>query len=82
MLSSDQFNQNDLLLPSFKTFIESLCGSNRNEGIHGQISFGSIFEQRGLCIAHSSLANPKPRSRVCFSDGYITRNSVADPRNF
>ncbi len=82
MLFSDQFNQNNLLLPSFKTFIESLCGSIRNEGIRGQRSFGSMFEQHGLRIAHPSLANLKPGSRTFFSDGYITRNSVADPGNF
>jgi hypothetical protein len=74
MLSSDQLNQNDLSFPSFKTSIESLCESNRNEGIRGQTSFGSIFEQHGLGVAYPSLANPKPGSRTYFSGGYITRN--------
>ncbi len=75
MLSSDQLNQNDLSHPSFRTSIESLCGSNRNDGIRGPTSFGTIFEQHGLGIAYPSLANPKPGSRTFFSGGYIIRHS-------
>ncbi|CAF0990700.1 unnamed protein product [Rotaria sordida] len=74
MLSSDQLNQNDLLDPSFQTSIESLCGSNRNECIRGQTSFGSIFEQHGLGVTYPSLTNPKPGSRVFFHGGYIIKN--------
>jgi hypothetical protein len=75
MLSGDQLNQNDLSHPSFKTSIESLCGSNRNEGIRGPASFGTIFERYGLGIAYPSLTNPKPGSRTFFSGGYIIRRS-------
>ncbi|CAF0759812.1 unnamed protein product [Rotaria sordida] len=74
MLSSDQLNQNDLSNPSFQTSIESLCGSNRNECIRGQTSFGSIFEQHGLGVTYPSLTNPKPGSRVFFHGGYIIKN--------
>jgi len=74
MLSGDQLNQNDLSHPSFKTSIESLCGSNRNEGIRGQTSFGSIFEQHELGVAYPSFTNPKPGSRTFFSGGYIIQN--------
>jgi hypothetical protein len=74
MLTSDQLNQNDLSHSSFKTSIESLCRSNRNECIRGQISFGSIFERHELGIAYPSLKNPKPGSRSFFSGGYIIRN--------
>jgi hypothetical protein len=74
MLSSDQLNQNDLSLPSWKTSIESLCGSNRNECIRGQTSFGSIFEQHGLGVAYPSFENPKPGFRAFFSGGYIVRH--------
>jgi hypothetical protein len=73
MLSGDQLNQNDLSHPSFKTSIESLCGTNRNEGIRGPTSFGTIFERYGLGIAYPSLTNPKPGSRTFFSGGYIIR---------
>ncbi|CAM4752593.1 unnamed protein product [Rotaria magnacalcarata] len=74
MLSSDQLNQNDLSDSSFKTSIESLCGSNRNEAIRGQTSFGSIFERYGLGVAYPSWANPKPESRRFFSGGYTIQN--------
>jgi hypothetical protein len=74
MLSSDQLNQNDLSHPSFKTSIESLCGSNRNECIRGGTSFGTIFEQHGLGVAYPSLTNPKPEYRTYFSGGYIISN--------
>ncbi|CAF2332200.1 unnamed protein product [Rotaria sp. Silwood2] len=74
MLSSNQLNQNDLSDPSFKTSIESLCKSNRNESIRGQTSFGSIFERHELGVAYPSLANPKPGSRVFFHGGYIIQN--------
>jgi hypothetical protein len=74
MLSGNQLNQNDLSSPSFTTSIESLCGSNRNEAIRGQTSFGTIFEQHGLGVAYPSLSNPTPGSRTFFSGGYIIRN--------
>jgi hypothetical protein len=74
MLSSDQLNQNDLSRSSFRTSIESICGSNRTECISGQTSLGTILEQNGLGVAYPSLANPKPGSRTFFSGGYITRN--------
>lgn len=74
MLSGDQLNQNDLSLPSFKTSIETLCESNRNETIRGQKSFGTIFEKHDLGVAYPSLTNPKPGSRTFFSGGYIIRN--------
>ncbi len=47
MLSGDQLNQSDLSHSSFKTSIESLCESNRNEGIRGPTSFGTI-----ICIRY------------------------------
>lgn len=71
MLSSDQLNRNDLSNPSYRTSIESLCGSNRNEAIRGSTSFGSILERHGLGITYPSLGNPKPGSRKFFSGGYI-----------
>ena len=74
MLSGDQLNQNDLSLPSFKTSIESLCIPNRNEGIRGQTSFGTTFEQHGLGVAYPSFTNPKPGFRTFFSGGYIVRH--------
>ena len=75
MLSGDQLNQHDLSLPSFKTSIESICRSNRNECIRGLISFGTIFEQHGLGIAYPSSTNPKPGFRTFFPGGYITQQS-------
>jgi hypothetical protein len=74
MLSSEQLNQNDLSNPAFQTSIESLCGSNRNECIRGETSFGSVFERHGLGVAYPSGANPKPESRTFFCGGYIIRN--------
>lgn len=77
MLSNDQLNENDLSGPLFKTSIESLCESNRNEGIRGYTSFGTMFERHGLGIAYPSLANPKPESRIFYSGGHIIRNYSA-----
>lgn len=74
MLSREQLNQNDLSLPSFKTSIESLCQSNRNEFIRGSTSFGTIFEKHELGTVYPSLTNPKPGFRTYFKGGYIIRN--------
>lgn len=77
LLSGDQLNLDDLSVPTFKTSIDALCGSDRNENIRGQTAFGTIFEQYGLGVAYPSLANPKPGTRTFFSGGYIIRNYSA-----
>ena len=74
MLTKDQLNQDDLSDPSFKTSIDLLCGSSRNEDIRGPGSFGTILEQHGLGIVYPSSENPKPGSRTFYSGGYITRH--------
>lgn len=73
LLTSDQLDKDDLAAPSFQTSIESLCSPNRNEGIRGEASLGSILERHGLGIVYPSLANPKPASRTFFSGGHIVR---------
>ena len=74
LLTGAQLNQNNLNSLSVTTSIDSLCGSNREECIRGQSSFGTALESNGLGIVYPSVANPKPGSNRFLSGGYITSN--------
>ncbi|UJR11119.1 hypothetical protein I4U23_015301 [Adineta vaga] len=77
LLSGQQLNQNDLNVLRVTTSIEPLCGTDRNECIRGQSSFGTILELNGLGIVYPSFANPKPGNREFLSGGFITRNYIS-----
>ncbi|CAF3465604.1 unnamed protein product [Rotaria sp. Silwood1] len=71
-LNRDVFNTLSVI-----TSIEPLCGSNRNECIRGNSSFGTALELNGLSIVYPSLAHPKPGSIDFLSGGFITRNYIS-----
>ncbi|CAF3212399.1 unnamed protein product [Rotaria sp. Silwood2] len=77
LLTGQQLNRDDLNVLSVTTSIESLCGSDRNECIRGQSSFGTALELNGLGVAYPSFANPKPGSIDFLSGGFITSNYIS-----
>ncbi|CAF1182938.1 unnamed protein product [Rotaria sp. Silwood1] len=77
LLTGAQLNRDNLNTLSVTTSIEPLCGSNRNECIRGNSSFGTALERNGLDVVYPSLANPKPGSIDFLSGGYITSNYIS-----
>lgn len=77
LLTSQYLNQDNLSVLSVTISTDRLCGSNQEECIRGQSSFGIAFELNGLGTAYLSLAHPQPKSNEFYSDGYITHSYIS-----
>ena len=77
LLTKRHLNVDDLNTLKVRTSIAPLCGSNLNECIRGQSSFGTKLEQKGLGVVYPSFANPKPGNLTFFEGGYITSNYIS-----
>ncbi|CAF3701218.1 unnamed protein product [Rotaria sordida] len=77
LLSGAKLNRSNLNVLSVTTSIDRLCGSDRNECIRGQSSFGTALELNGLGVVYPSLAHPQPGAIDFLSGGFITSNYIA-----